>query len=74
MSQSKAESDALVKWVISTFFVAYFINFSLVVSLVVGILPMARCYIVFIPPVLYLATMFATWVLLAVTGKLPDRD
>ncbi len=74
MSQSKAESDALVKWVISTFFVAYLINFFLVISLAVGIISMTRWYIVFIPPVLYLATMFATWVLLAVTGKLPDRD
>lgn len=74
MSQSKAESDALVKWVISTFFAAYLINFFLVISLAVGIISMTRWYIVFIPPVLYLATMFATWVLLAVTGKLPDRD
>jgi hypothetical protein len=74
MSQSKAESDALVKWVISTFFVAYFTNFLLVALLVVGVIPMVRGYVVFIPPAMYLALMFATWVLLAVTGKLPDRD
>lgn len=72
--QTPAESDALVRWAILALFGTYFVNFLMLPLFAFGVIGMARWYWIFVPSVFYLTLMFATWVFLAVTGKLSNRN